>query len=111
MLAADQHAALKLLAAAAHGCTVPCLLNSGCSVASLRHLARQRLAIADRVRVSREPKSGTIVRFRISKAGRQALQDGRHIRHKNLVRLAILLLFVVGMVAGMYVGAFVLPHA
>jgi hypothetical protein len=111
MLAADQHAALKLLADSAHGCTVPVLLDSGCSVASLRRLTRQRLAIADRVRVSREPKAGTVVRFRISKAGRQSLQDGRNTRHKNLVRLAILVLFVIGMVAGMYVGAFVLPHA
>jgi hypothetical protein len=104
MLAADQHAALKLLAAAAHGCTIPFLLDSGCSVASLRHLMRQRLVIADRVRASREPKCGTIVRFRISKAGRQALQAGRHTRHKNLVKLTILVLFVTGMVAGMYVG-------
>jgi hypothetical protein len=75
----DQHEALELLASATYGCTVPFLLDSGCSVAALRHLARRRLAIADRVRVSGGPKSGTVVRFRISKAGRQALQEGRPI--------------------------------
>ena len=111
MLAPDQHAALELLADSAQGCTVPILLASGCSVASLRRLARQRLAIADRVRVSREPRSGTVVRFRISKAGRKALHDGRRNRHKKLFGLAILVLFVIGMIAGMYVGAFVLTNA
>lgn len=111
MLATDQHQALKLLADAAQGCTVPFLLHSGCSVAALRQLARQRLAIADRVRVPGKPKSTTVVRLRISKAGRQALQDNRPNRHKNLVRLAILVLFGLGMVAGIYVGAFVFPQA
>ena len=106
----DQHQALKLLADAAHGCTVPFLLHSGCSVAALRHLARQRLAIADRVRVPGKPKSTTVVRLRISKAGRQALQDSRPNGHKKLVKLAILVLFGLGMIAGMYVGALVIPH-
>jgi hypothetical protein len=111
MLATDQYEALKLLAQAAHGCTVPLLPDPGCSAAALRHLARQRLAIAGRVRVSGEPRSPTVVRSRISKAGRQALQTRRHTRHKKLVGLAVLFLFVIGMVAGMSVGAFVIPHA
>jgi hypothetical protein len=111
MLATDQHETLKLLADAANGCTVPFLLESGCSVAALRHLVRQRLAIADRVPVPDKRKSATVVRLRISKAGRQALQDSRPNRHKNFVRLALLVLFVFGMVAGMSVGAFVVPHA
>jgi hypothetical protein len=111
MLATDQQAALELLADSAQGCTVPVLLASGCSVASLRRLARQRLTIADRVCVSREPQAGTVIRFRISKAGRQALQDGRHNRRKNLFRLAILVLFVIGVVAGVYVGSSILPHS
>jgi hypothetical protein len=107
----DQHEVLMLLADAAHGCAVPFLLDSGCSVTALRHLARQRLVIADRVPVPGKPKSATVVRLRISKAGRQALQDSRPNRHKNLVSLALLVLFGLGMIAGMYVGAFVIPQA
>jgi hypothetical protein len=111
MLATDQHESLKLLADAAHGCTVSFLLDSGYSVATLRHLARQRLVVADRAPLPGGPKSATAVRLRISSAGRQALQDSRPNRHKNLVKLVILLLFGLGMIAGMYVGAFVIPHA
>jgi hypothetical protein len=51
MPATYQLEALKLLANAAQGCTVPFLLDHGCSVAALRHLARRRLAITDRVPV------------------------------------------------------------
>jgi hypothetical protein len=111
MLATDQHEALKLLANAAHGCTVPFLLESGCSVTALRHLARRRLAIADRVRVPGEPKSPTVVRLRISKAGRQALQDSQPNRRKNLGALTVLALFAIGVIAGMCVAAFMISHA
>jgi hypothetical protein len=111
MLATDQHEALKLLANAVHGCTVPFLLDRGCSVVALRHLVRQRLAIADRVRVPGQRKSATVVRFRISKAGRQALQDSRPNPSKHLVRPALLALFALGVLAGAYVGALVFSHA
>lgn len=111
ILATDQHQALKLLADAAHGRTVPFLLDSGCSVAALRHLARRRLAIADRVPVPGKPKSATVVRLRISKAGRQALQGNAPNPRKRLVRLALLVLFALGLIAGMYVGAVAIPHA
>jgi hypothetical protein len=111
MLAIDQHEALKLLANAVHGCTVPFLLDRGCSVVALRHLLRQRLAIADRVPVPDQRKSATVVRFRISKAGRQALHDSRPNPSKHLVKPALLALFALGVLAGAYVGALVLPHA
>jgi hypothetical protein len=111
MLATDQHEALKLLANALHGCTVPFLLDRGCSVVALRHLVRQRLAIADRLRVPGQRKSATVVRFRISKAGRQALQDSRLKPSEHLVRPPLLALFALGVLAGAYVGALVFSHA
>jgi hypothetical protein len=111
MPATDQHEALKLLANEAQGCTVPFLLDHGCSVAALRQLARRRLAIADRVAVAGHPKSATVVRFRISKAGRQALQDSRPNRRKISIGLALLVLFALGMFAGMCAGTFVIPHS
>jgi hypothetical protein len=73
VLTTGQQEALKLLANATHGCTVPYLLNHGCSVAALRHLARRRLAITDRVAEPGKPKVATVVRLRISDAGRKAL--------------------------------------
>ena len=111
MSATDQLEALKLLANAAQGCTVPFLLDHGCSVAVLRNLARRRLAITDRVPVPDHPKSATVVRFRISKAGRQALLDSPPNRRKISIGLALLVLFALGMFAGLYVGAFVIPHS
>ena len=110
MPATDQLEALKLLAHAAQGCTVPFLLDHGCSVAALRHLARRRLAITDRVPVPGHPKSATVVGFRISKAGRQALLDSRRNGRKISIRPALLVLFALGMFADLYVGAFVIPH-
>ena len=111
MLATDQLEALALLANATHGCTVPFLLDRGCSVTALRHLAHRRLAFADRVPVPGQPKSATVVRFRISKAGRQALQDSRPGHRRISVKLVILVLFIAGVLAGACVGAFVIPHA
>jgi len=50
MLTTNQQRALALLADAPCGCTVPYLLNHGCTFAALRRLARSRLTITDRVR-------------------------------------------------------------
>jgi hypothetical protein len=102
VLTANQQHALELLAAAVDGCTVPGMLSHGCNVVALRDLARHRLAVADRVRVpgNRQP---TVVRLRISDAGRKALarQNGRRISAK----LVLFVLFAVGVIAGVGVGA------
>jgi hypothetical protein len=111
-LTSSQREALKLLADAAGGCTVPFMLSCGCSVAALRHLARCRLAITDRVPVPGRPKSSTVVRLRISDAGRKALarQGGRPYRRKFSVKLMLLVLFALGALAGVGVGALLASH-
>jgi hypothetical protein len=73
VLTTGQREALKLLANAADGYTVPFMLGHGCSVAALRRLARCGLAITDRVRVPGRRGAPTIARLRISEAGRKAL--------------------------------------
>jgi hypothetical protein len=73
MLTTNQQRALTLLANAPYGCTVPYLLNHGCAYAALRRLARSRLTITDRVREPGKPGMLTVVRLRISNAGRKAL--------------------------------------
>jgi hypothetical protein len=102
MLTTGQRHALELLADAAHGYTVPLMLGRGCDVVALRHLARHRLAVADRVRVPGNRRD-TVVRLRISDDGRKALArgNGRRISAK----LVLLVLFVVGLLAGVGVGA------
>jgi hypothetical protein len=108
----NEQQALKLLSDAANGCTVPFMLSCGCSVAALRHLARCRLAITDRVPVKGKPKSATVVRLRISDAGREALarQQRQPYRRKISVKLILLVLFALGVLAGMGAGALLASH-
>ena len=73
MLTSNQQRALTLLANAPYGCTVPYMLNHGCTFAALRRLARSRLTITDRVREPGKPGTLTIVRLRISNLGRKVL--------------------------------------
>jgi hypothetical protein len=73
VLTTGQREALKLLAAAADGYTVPFMLGHGCSIAALRHLARCGLATTDRVRVPGNRRALSVARLRISDAGRKAL--------------------------------------
>jgi hypothetical protein len=73
MLTTNQRRALTLVANATYGCTVPYMRSHGCTVAVLRHLARSRLTITDRVREAGKPGTLTVVRLRISNAGRKAL--------------------------------------
>jgi hypothetical protein len=51
VLTNSQREALKLLANARDGCTVPFMLSHGCAVEALRRSMRCRLVITDRVRV------------------------------------------------------------
>ncbi len=113
MLTTGQQQALKLLAGATHGCTVPFMLNHGCSIAALRHLARCRLAITDRVHGLGRPKSATVARLRISDAGLKALarQEGRPDRRKISATLVLLVLFAFGAVTGVGVGALLASHS
>jgi hypothetical protein len=69
------------------------------------------LAIVDRVHVPGQPKSATVVRFRISNAGKRALRDGEPSRRAIAVTLALLALFVIGVFAGIYVWPSLIPHA
>ena len=110
-LTTSQREALKLLASAADGYTVPFMLSNGCSIAALRHLARGRLAITDRVRVPGK-KAVTVVRLRISDAGRKALarHEGGPYRRKISVKLLLLALFVLGVLAGAGAGALLASH-
>jgi hypothetical protein len=73
VLTTGQREALKLLANAADGYTVPFMLSHGCSVEALRRLMRCRLVITDRVRVPGRRGAPAIARLRISNAGRKAL--------------------------------------
>jgi hypothetical protein len=73
VLTTSQREALKLLANAADGYTVPFMLSHGCSVTALRRLARCGLTITDRVRVPGRRGAPTIARLRISETGRKAL--------------------------------------
>jgi hypothetical protein len=112
VLTSSQKQALKLLADAVDGCTMPVMLSHGCSVDELRDLAHRRLTVTDRVRQPGTLRTPTVIRVRISDAGRKALarQDGPTNRRKISVRLAILVLFVVGTLAGMGVGALLARH-
>jgi hypothetical protein len=111
-LTSSQCEALKLLANAGEGYTVPALVRSGCTIEELRHLARSRLTIAERVRGSGTLRAPAVVRVRISDAGRKALarQEGRTNRRKISARLVMLVLFVLGTLAGMSVGALLARH-
>ena len=112
VLTSNQKQALKLLADAVEGCTMPVMLSHGCSVDELRDLAHRRLTVADRVRQPGTLKAPTVVRIRISDAGRKALarQEGGTNRRKISIRSAILVLFVLGTLAGMGVGALLARH-
>jgi hypothetical protein len=102
----SQQRALKLLAEAADGCTVPFMLSHGCSIPALRHLARRRLAIMDYVRVPGNRRAPSVVRLRISDAGRQALarEGDRPGRGRISMRLVLLVLFALGVLAGVCIG-------
>jgi hypothetical protein len=73
VLSTGEREALKLLAAAADGYTVPFMLSHGCSIAALRRLTRCGLASTDRVRVLGGRGAPAIARLRINDAGRKAL--------------------------------------
>jgi hypothetical protein len=113
MLTRSQREALKLLADAGQGSTVPALARGGCTAKELHRLVRGGLVRAERTRVWGKAPSPADFRLRISDAGREALA-----RHDELaghgtisVKLVLIVLFVIGLLAGVIVGAFMVTHA
>ena len=113
MLTASQREALKLLATAGEGSTVPELVRRGCTDEELHRLVRDGLAKAERMQVRGKPASRAIFHLRISDAGRKALaRPGDRPRRTNFsIRLVVLVLFVVGVLAGMCFGALLIAPA
>jgi plasmid stabilization system protein ParE len=68
-----QRRALQMLADSPDGCTVPTMLAYGCAIVALRRMVRDQLATAARERAPRARRTVTVVRLRITDAGRRAL--------------------------------------
>jgi hypothetical protein len=113
VLTRSQREALKLLANAGEGSTVPALVRGGCTAKDLHRLVRDGLVRAERIRAWGKPPSPVDFHFRISDVGRKALA-----RHDELaghgaisVKLLLIVLFVLGLLAGVIAGAFMVTHA
>ena len=113
VLTSSQREALRLLADAGEGSTVPALVRRGCTVQELHRLVRDGLASAERMQARGKPPSRAVLYLRISRAGRDAL--ARHLDRRGhakiSVRLLLLVLFALGVLAGVVVGALMMPHA
>ena len=99
----NQWKALRLLANAGVGSTMPALVRRGCTVDELQRLVRDGLVSAEPIQVQGKRPTPADFYLRVSDAGRKAL--ARHERRKGSVRLA-LLLFVIGLLAGVCFAAF-----
>ena len=60
VLTSSQKQALKLLASAGEGSTVPALVRRGCTVEELHRLVRNGLANAERMQVQGKPPSRAV---------------------------------------------------
>ncbi len=111
VLTRAQQEALKLLASATEGSTVPALVRNGCTVEELHRLVRDGFASAERTQVRGKPSSRPILRIRISDAGREALARKEARPRHGIPRKWVLLgLFVLGVLAGVSVAVFMMPH-
>jgi hypothetical protein len=92
---------------------MPALVRGGCTAEELHRLVRGGLVRAERVQVRGKPPSPNDFHLRISDTGRRALarHDERAGHGKISVKLVLIVLFVLALVAGMAVGAFMMPHA
>lgn len=107
VLTRSQREALKLLAEAGEGSAVPALVRRGCTPKDLHRLVRVGLVRAERIRVHGKPPSPADFHLRISEAGRKAL--ARHdllAGHSTSLVLIVIMLFVLGLLAGIVAGAF-----
>jgi hypothetical protein len=112
VLTHTQQEVLKLLADAREGSTVPILVRSGCTVEELHRLVRNGLASAERMQARGKPSSRPVLRIRISDAGRKALaRNDAHPNHGILTKWVLLVLFALGVLAGVWVAVFMMPHA
>jgi hypothetical protein len=105
-LTRTQKEALRQLANAGVGSTVPALIRRGCTVDELHRLVRDGLASAEPMQVKGKRPTPSDFYLRISDAGRRAL--ARPDRGKGSLWLA--LLFALGLIAGVCVAAFMIPH-
>jgi hypothetical protein len=113
LLTRSQREALELLANAGEGSTVPALVRGGCTAEELHRLVRSGLVRAERIQVRGKPPPSADFHLRISDTGRRALgrHDERAGHGKISVRFVLIVLFVLALLAGVMVGAFVVPHA
>jgi hypothetical protein len=113
VLTRSQSEALKLLAEVGEGSRVSALVRRGCTAADLHHLVRGGLVTAERIRVRSKQPSRADFHLRISDTGRIALaRHGERSGHGQIsLKLVLIVLFVLALLAGMAVGAFIVPHA
>jgi hypothetical protein len=105
--------ALKLLAHAGEGSPLPALVRRGVPPEELHRLVRSGLVRAERIHAQDKPPSRADFHIRISDTGRTALaQHGeRAAPRKVSMRLLLIALFVLALLAGMFAGKFIVPHA
>jgi hypothetical protein len=72
-ITADEREALRMLVGSPHGCSESIMLAHGFAIGMLRDLVRNEFATADREFVRAGRRTITIVRLRITEAGRRAL--------------------------------------
>ena len=106
VLTRGQREALKLLAEAGEGSTAPALVRRGCTPEDLHHLVRNGLVSAEPIRVRGKPPSPADFHLRISDAGRKALARHEPMGDGTRLVLIVLMLFVLGFLAGIVAGAF-----
>ena len=106
VLTRSQREALKLLAEAGEGSTVPALVRRGCTPEDLHRLVRDGLVSAERIRVRGKPPSPADFHLRINDTGRKAL--ARHdvlVGDSTRLVLIVIMLFALGFLAGIVAGA------
>jgi hypothetical protein len=113
VLTRSQRQALELLASAREGSTVPAVVRGGCTAEELHRLVRGGFVRAERLSALDRRPSRADFHLRISDTGRKALarHDQRAGNSKISMKLVLLVLFVLAVLAGMAVGAFMIPHA
>jgi hypothetical protein len=113
VLTRSQRKALELLANAGEGSTVPALVRCGCTANDLHRLVRDGLVRAQRIRARDRRPSPKDFHLHISDVGRQALarRDDFAGRGMISIKLVLILLFVLGVLAGVVVGAFMITRA
>jgi hypothetical protein len=82
-------------------------VRRGCTGEALHRLVRDGFVNAERIQVQGKQPSPVAFYLRISDAGRKALarQDGRPRRGKISTRLVLVVLFALGLLAGVAAGA------